>query len=373
LKSKIFIILLIACCSFAQDNRQPEADFKPARHCGECHENIYQAWSESMHASASASRDPLFREMYQMAVKDTKGNLKEKCIVCHSPLTQVIHADKKNVTAYEEGVTCHFCHSTRQISGHRSAADMKTDLTTIYSHEPEMDQEAHPVAHRDFFSQSEFCLPCHAVMRNPSNIQVCSTGEEWKQFYQETKKTCQDCHMPEVAGLKSHRFPRTYVNHMLSTAIDMDLAFDRDESRISVTLTNIGAGHALPTGTPLRMVFLKLTAYDEEGNMIWENWRENPIQEDRSALFMRILGDSMGNGPVPPWRATQTLYQRHLLPAQPVTIFYELNSQDIYDIEANLMYRLAPLLILQKLEITDPHFTAPRLLVQKGIKTVAEM
>jgi hypothetical protein len=113
---------------------------------------------------------------------------------------------------------------------------------------------------------------------------------------------------------------------------------------------------------------LKVTAYDSLGNVIWQNWNNNPIEEDRSALFMKIMGDEQGNAPVPPWRATQTVFEKRLMPAEPTVISYRLEEEAIYDIEANLYYRFAPPFILQKFEITDPHFTQARLIVQKGMK-----
>jgi hypothetical protein len=130
-------------------------------------------------------------------------------------------------------------------------------------------------------------------------------------------------------------------------------------------------GHALPTGTSLRMISLKLVAFNKEGAILWENWKENPITEDKSALFMKILGDAEGNGPVPPWKATQTLYNRRFIPADTNIISYQLSIENIYDIEARLLFYYAPPPLLKKLNITDSHFTKPKLIGQKGIKVSA--
>jgi hypothetical protein len=83
---------------------------------------------------------------------------------------------------------------------------------------------------------------------------------------------------------------------------------------------------------------------------------------------MKIMADAEGNGPVPPWRATQTIFEKRLMPGEPTSIFYELPDQDIYDIEVRLLYRFAPAMILEKLEISDPHFQQSRLMAQKGMK-----
>jgi hypothetical protein len=152
----------------------------------------------------------------------------------------------------------------------------------------------------------------------------------------------------------------------------MELSHEKTSQELIITLTNIGAGHAIPTGTPLRMVMLKVTAFDSMGTVIWENWRENPIKEDKNGLFMKIMADSAGNGPVPPWRATQTIFERRLMPREPAVIRYPLPDKNIYDVEVSLLYRFAPEIILHKLGITDPHFHQTRLIAEKGMKITGE-
>jgi hypothetical protein len=210
-------------------------------------------------------------------------------------------------------------------------------------------------------------------MKNPTELEVCSTGAEWRQYYEKTKKTCQDCHMPQIAGIRSHRFPGTHQNNFISNTIDIQMAFDYEDRDFKVTLINTGAGHALPTGTPLRMIYLKIIAFNKAGEVIWQNWRENPLNEDRSSLFMRILGNAEGLGPLPPWKATQTLYNRRLMPEQPVTIKYHIEHSELFDIEAQLFYRFAPPKIIEKLGITDPQFSQPKLIGQKGMKITANI
>ena len=270
----------------------------------------------------------------------------------------------------QEGVTCQFCHGTAHIQGFQSAKNMEVNPDTIYSYQPKPDNTTHPVANRDYFNNSEICLPCHAIMKNPKDVEVCATGSEWQAYHQKTGKTCQDCHMPKLNGSFSHKFTGTHQSNLLLNSVEMDLLFDETSKEVKITLTNVGAGHAIPTGTPLRMVMLKLIAYDSVGNLIWQNWEVNPIQEDKQALFMKIMGDAAGNASVPPWRATQTVFEKRLMPAEPTNLSYQLTSNDIYDIEASLWYRFAPTVILDKFNIDDPHFTRARLMVQKGMKIV---
>lgn len=367
MKTSVLFLILFTVPPQAQEN------FTSAGKCGECHQEIYQEWLSSMHAKATPQKDPLFNGMYKLAVEDSKGKLKTKCVICHMPFSSVFQSIEADNVFNQEGVTCQFCHGIREIIGFHSANDVKIELDTIYSHQPAVDNDAHPTAHRQYYQKSEFCLPCHAEMKNPADIEVCSTGNEWRQYYEKTKKNCQDCHMPQGSGTASHLFPGGHQNQSLSNFIDIGLQYDKEKQIIEVTLINNGAGHALPTGTPLRMISLKLIAFNREGAILWENWKENPIQEDKSVLFMRILSDTEGNGPVPPWKATQTLYNRRLMPADTNIISYQLSNQNIYDIEARLLFYYAPPPLLKRLNITDSHLTQPRLIGQKGIKLSAEL
>ncbi len=362
---KILSIFLIICIPMlAQEN------FKPAGDCEKCHKEVYQQWKTSMHALSTVQEDPIFRGMYNLAVEETGSKLNDKCMICHSPMS-VVFGDTDMQHAYNrEGVTCQFCHGVREIKNYQSARDFTIDLKKVYSPEEPGRKAPHAVEVRDFFRKSDFCLPCHAVMKNPKDLDVCSTGSEWQAYYEKHQKTCQDCHMPKIDGISSHGFPGTQQGEILNNAVEMKLDYDTDTRELRVTLNNTGAGHAIPTGTPLRMVFLKVAAYDSAGKLLWQNWKDNPVKEDKSGLFMRILGDSAGNGPVPPWRATQTLYDRRLMPDEPVSVRYTLDSNKIYDIEAKLLYRFAPQPVLKQLGITSPRYTQPRLIVQQGMKVL---
>ena len=182
------IILLITFAGVSQE------EFQSAQYCGECHQKIYQEWLSSLHANSTPQKDPLFQGMYDLAIEETAGKLTEKCIVCHSPLATVFQDYNREAACNQDGVTCQFCHGTTEIVAFHTAKDMKIDLATIYSDQPDLESASHPVAHREYFYKSEFCLPCHAEMKNPADLEVCATGSEWRDYYKETGKNCQDLH-----------------------------------------------------------------------------------------------------------------------------------------------------------------------------------
>jgi len=357
-----FFVLLTATGLFAQQ------EFQPASACGECHEVIYQQWLNSKHAKSTLQHDAIYKGMYDWAMEDTQGKLQKNCISCHAPMSTVFHSFEADTNFNEDGVTCQFCHSASDISGSQSPGDIQIDLTAVYSDNPAPANEEHPVNHRDFFAKSDICLPCHAQMKTPTQLEACATGFEWESFYEKTQKTCQDCHMPSSEPGNSHQFPGTHVGELLKNSVEMQLNWKRDKNVLSIFLLNISAGHALPTGTPLRMVMLKVNAYDGQGELVWENWKQNPIKEDKQALFMKILADSTGNGPVPPWQATQITYDRRLLPDLPEHVEYTIPVQNITKIDATLLYRFAPPPILKRFGITAPELSKPKVIVQKSLE-----
>jgi ssDNA-binding Zn-finger/Zn-ribbon topoisomerase 1 len=344
-----------------------QEEFKSAEFCGECHPEIYQQWQTSLHAKSTTQKDPLFRGMYDLAIAETDGKLTDKCMVCHSPLSTVFLDNSREMVFNQDGVTCQFCHGAAEIVAYHSARDMKIDITTVYSDQPNLENTAHPAAHRDYFFRSEFCLPCHAEMKNTAEIEVCSTGNEWREYLKVTGKDCQDCHLLNQEGKVSHLFPGSHRFELPLNAVDMKLSFNPDSRELLISLTNVGAGHAIPTGTPLRMVFLKITAFDSSGTIIWQNWKNNPIMEDRTAVFMRLLGDEQGNAPVPPWKASQTIYNQRLLPGKQINKRYILPEGNVLEVDVKLIFRYAPEAVLQRLGITDPHFHSERILVHRSM------
>ena len=158
---------------------------------------------------------------------------------------------------------------------------------------------------RAHFRGPELCAACHdydqpvrvpgaAIDRRrwpEGQLPVQSTYDEWRDGPYEDAVACQGCHMPpdpgaqngadlqrlgdDFAGIaagwprppgsvRSHAFvgPRTEGAGLLEMAAALQL---RTEARdgaleVRVTTTNVGAGHALPTGIPFRQLFLRVEA-----------------------------------------------------------------------------------------------------------------
>ncbi|MBF0381027.1 MAG: hypothetical protein HQL69_08410 [Magnetococcales bacterium] len=271
-----------------------------AKSCGVCHEEIYNEWSESIHAQAWS--DPY----YQVDMK-FEGS-PPVCINCHIPLQaqreQIIvgykDSDKldpilKNNPDFDaqlqsEGVTCAACHIR--------------DGVIIGTHK--IDDAPHPVKQDErFLSQNSPCIMCHKV-----------SGDRWDMFYKRPpcgtiseiaeknlKADCVGCHMPETVrpvvlggvARKSgkHLFHGGHTPAKVKSALSVDYRFSENKfnKTFTLTLTNSGTNHYLPTGTPDRHLTVDIKLLDADNRVIKEK-KEKLIRNIIWRPFIFDLYDS---------------------------------------------------------------------------------
>ena len=250
-----------------------------AKECKNCHEEIYQEWSESMHAKAWT--DPYYQIDY---VFDGSQQI---CLNCHIPLENqqenlvLGFKDKEKFKPILEpnpdfdpelqleGVTCLVCHSK---DGKISGPFGSTDAPHSTIADPEM---THGV---------KACVKCHVVF-----------GERWDTFYKippcgtvsevtrsDQEIDCVGCHMPEVLrpiakGMEVRKSRKHYFrggHHpetvMKSLKVEYREEAIKDNYTFIFKLTNIGTNHYLPTGTPDRHLTLELRLLNERGDLLKE-------------------------------------------------------------------------------------------------------
>jgi hypothetical protein len=242
-----------------------------AEECGRCHRDIYRYWKASLHAqSADDSRfQAVFTKLKQ---ESTRGDPDHLCLRCHAPalLQAQDYTWEKKVSW--EGVTCDFCHSVRSI---RSDPKMPfvLDVGRVKSG-PLRDARptVHAARYTDAFASSMLCKPCHQFT-NEHGLEVLSTYDEWQSSpYPGRSVTCQNCHMrnisgkvvdPKVARVASsvvnlHEMPGGHSMIELNRALQAQITAQRHGNAVDVNVqvTNRGAGHKLPTGSPLRSIVM---------------------------------------------------------------------------------------------------------------------
>ena len=278
------------------------ADLEPmssAELCGSCHRAIHEAWKSSAHAQAMESR--LFQDALDLVESDFGAAAKRDCLGCHTPIGVHLGDAKLKQKITWEGVTCEYCHSMRSVSFEASNPRAVLDYSLTKSGPI---KDASSIAHGTVFSPvhttSEVCAPCHEYT-NRQGFAVLTTYSEWKQSSHHAEGVhCQSCHMGRTEGavvdprVKSqsgaevnlHEMPGGHSIDQLTKALRMNLTTKRTggEFEIKVLLANVGAGHHVPTGSPMRKLVLDVRADAYRG-------------EDFSATrtYERVVADGDGN------------------------------------------------------------------------------
>lgn len=226
-------------------------------------------------------------------------------------------------TAYDDGVHCDVCHRVESVDL-AAEPGVAGRLRLVRPSEPSTnpafgawtpltfgpwDDVPNPrmggVA-RALYHQADHCAGCHEheqpvwlgaadPARWPDGrLPVQSTYTEWLDSPQAPDTPCQACHMPPdptvasgadlyadhndgkgsvgiatgwerpPGSVRQHAFwgPRQPEGGMLGLAatVDVATAVEGEELVASVTVTNVGPGHALPTGEPMRALLLVVSA-----------------------------------------------------------------------------------------------------------------
>lgn len=256
------------------DAAQEPLALVPAARCGECHGNMEREWRSSAHAQSDAS--PIYR-----AMRTASGG--KHCDRCHAPLRALAVGDP--VAA--EGVTCDVCHTIASVQVDRA------DGTGFLPH-PEDNLRYGPLCdttphyfHRMGCSllhrESAFCAACHNwSIRTPGGtvLSILPEYTEWRDSESAMSSfECPVCHMPGVrteAAVGSRERSRV-ANHsfvlrgtLLGRALSgqVQIKPEGGKLRISLMLTNSGAGHAVPTGLPERKLQVGVETLDAAGRVL---------------------------------------------------------------------------------------------------------
>jgi len=246
-----------------------------AKACGQCHREIYDEWSESMHGRAWT--DPYYQ------VDSLFDGSQQICLNCHTPMVNqqqnlvlgftdrdkfdpVLAPNPGYDTALrDEGVTCAVCH----VRNGRIVGPYRTDRAPhSVEYDPAMSRGMKP------------CLRCHVVAGKRwdtfYSIPPCGTVAEIEKGGQEVD--CIGCHLPAIVRPaatgttaregRRHLFQGGHDPERVKQALRVEQKLEEDE--LVVTLTNTGAAHYLPTGTPDRHLTLELRLLGSSGQMLAE-------------------------------------------------------------------------------------------------------
>lgn len=251
------------------------------------------------------------------------------CADCHAPATpgplggghSLLDAEG---VAYEEGVTCDFCHKVASIDaeappgiGGRTVLGRPLEeanlgpvdfLPVMYGPYLDVLNPFMGGSYSPIFASGELCSGCHEYEQAPlwdhadtaldparwpgGTLPVHSTWSEWSGSLHAPDTPCQTCHMPptdylnsadlelldldpgiaagfvrEPGQVRDHGFygplaERPGLPRLLDTAASLSGSALAlgDELQVEATVTNFQAGHGLPTGEPLRSMLLIVDA-----------------------------------------------------------------------------------------------------------------
>ena len=302
--------------------------------CGGCHTEIYAQWKGSMHSNAWT--DPIYRAALNAISKASGGKADKFCMGCHTPIGVVTGEATPSGAGMSaianRGVQCDVCHNISRSTGIGNGAYVLTPLLhgRPLKFGPFNDAASpyHDTAYSKLHERSEFCGQCHDVTHPFNRFPIERTYSEWRDsVYAGAGVQCQDCHMKPAPGkatpfskererIYTHFFVggNALVTAMMGADTHAKLAEDmlRSAARVEIMtppalvagqinhvrlrVTNIGAGHKLPTGFPEgREMWLDFRVVDEKGEVLYRlGTVKNGQTEAGTQTFRVVLGDKDG-------------------------------------------------------------------------------
>ena len=387
----------------------------PSEVCKNCHQEIYRQWSGSMHAQSTALSDPIHGTFYKKVVgSPTEEDVKHKasgqypvCLQCHAPNAARDKTTKLDAKpAYSEGVNCVACHTLTNFKGIQgpegklqlglksydatdklqAPAGFSRGLQKLTAGDdmfggasdedqkpnphlgeavefqgkeiPSLPMEGNPVQ----MKTNDACMGCHDQRNNPHGVPLCHTGNEYTMA--KTNVNCLSCHMPIADGVADHGMGGGHDQAILKRSVVFDLTTEvaGDKVKANVLLKN-QQPHSLPTGAPFRNIYMKLAAYDANGEMVWENAEGHPAKSDPQAFMVLTLTDEEGK-PAPPPTATKPGKDTRLKPHEERTLTYEIPAEGVVLVRGELFYNLLWPGLVKKFSHLPEDLTAPVLIAE---------
>lgn len=383
-------------------------DFYPPQRCKGCHAEIYDQWKGSMHSNAF--HDPVFRALWRLGSDETKGLTDKLCAGCHTGVGTVSEEVRRGPDGdfqvseiAAEGVQCHFCHAVVSSNMLETPTHMPQNASIVVDPSlvmrgPYADSKPmwHKAEYSELHTKAEFCGNCHNVFHPANHFPIENTYNEWKfSVYAQKGIVCQDCHMmpiekaietartmerpknpgkaspmgPDRDNVFTHEFvggnftvtklmgadrhSELAVKRLQSAAtLDLKLpkkADDGDLARVTVRVTNVGAGHNLPTSlTEVREMWLDVAVTDAAGRSIY---RSGALDKDHNLTdgtvrFYTPAVDEKGQHTVKPWEVVRFNYNTTIPPKgyaeREFAFLVPDDTKGALKVEVKLRYRSFP-------------------------------
>ncbi len=357
-----------------------EPKIKKEKVCQECHNSIVKEWTKDKHASSAVNKN--FLEIFNKGFKKDFSSSVGNCMKCHMPITAL--KNKKDINmddlsaVEKEGISCDFCHKIKDINlknenllGIDNMEFLRPNDEVELLFGPMHDVYPRFDAYSSVYEQSKYCASCHSAKF--WGVTIYSEYDEWKKsVYPKQNKSCQSCHMTEQkkSGFLADKIKGGYLRdrqeihshnmnidkEFIKNALDIKIEqkIKNNKLYIDVFITNIGAGHDIPTGSPFRHMILKLDVTDENSKNIVQDtknilpsWSSIKGNGKVFAKIFRPVGGYSANSsrfkhtyPEYFWRPIH-LESDTRIPAKTtdkIGFVFSLNSPKIVNLEVTLTY-----------------------------------
>jgi len=356
-------------------NPVKSSEFMSPEICGGCHVEIYKQWKGSMHSHAYV--DPVFQALWKLGSKETQGYVDKLCAGCHTGIGTVSeeivmkNGEFQVSDIAKKGVQCDLCHTVVESTFLETPTHEPQNASIVLKpgevkRGPYKDADSpfHETAYSEIHTKSEFCANCHHVFHPVTNFHIERTYDEWKySVYEQNGIQCQDCHMmpiekaietartlkrqknpgkacvtgPERDQVYSHEFVggNFTVTNLLGSPQHAEIAKKRLKSAAELTLnlpdyvergnlstlgvkvTNVGAGHNLPTSlTEVRQMWIEFSVTDAKGTIIYHSGKldKKGNIDPKAKIFHAKSVDVEGKHTYKPWEINRFEYNYTIPP-----------------------------------------------------------
>ncbi|MCW5792107.1 MAG: hypothetical protein KIT72_16945 [Polyangiaceae bacterium] len=223
--------------------------------CERCHQDVAQQWRGSLHQQAYLSAS------YQRALAREPLPW---CRSCHAPEADL--RSEPTPALAELGVGCVTCHVVggQILAGAAASREDAPDEAVHGPHGEALQEKApreeapHPVVRLLDAAPALACASCHefpfpdAALRGSPLLMQSTVSEHRASPY--ASATCAECHMPRGKdGRASHAFAGARSPELLAQSVRVALR-RAGPLRLQLELSQVGVGHALPTGDLFRRI-----------------------------------------------------------------------------------------------------------------------
>ena len=376
--------------------------------CGNCHPMIIDQWQNNAHGTAvsnarffslyngtNLSGTVHIGDGFQNDFPNTAGT----CANCHAPGAAIDGYLTTNMNDHRDvltsGIHCDYCHKTGDVYLDPATQSVYPNMPGAQSQRmlrpPDgdniffgpYDDIKDPDTFLPLISESQYCAACHQF--SFWGTPIYESYEEWLASpYAEAGVTCQDCHMPpngdtffaspEVGGLEHP--PETIPSHVQlgaqdepflqdSVAMSVEVSQRLNRIEVSVTITNTGAGHHIPTDFPGRQLILLVHAADDGNQSLTQmdgptipTWGGNEAGNP-GEIFAKLLRDvDSGDFPVVSYWKQTIIEKDNRIPAlasEKVNFLFVLpDDSRTINISGSLWLRRVPTAVAEEKEWLTP-------------------